>query len=202
MEVNVSASCVVVSVVEDVHVADASLDPARELMSERRATFSAFVESRLGDLYRLASVILGDPVEAQDAVHDALERAWRGWGQLQDAARLDAWVSRILVNECRDRLRQRRRRPVTDISDMLSASLSGPDDLRAAIDRDELGRAFAALGPDHQIAIVLRFYADLTVDQIAMRVGAPAGTVKSRLHHALAAMNAELARTGAREAIR
>ena len=53
------------------------------------------------------------------------------------------------------------------------------------------------LNTDQQIAVALRFYADLTVDQIAERVGAPTGTVKSRLHHAMAAMNAELVRARA-----
>jgi RNA polymerase sigma factor (sigma-70 family) len=200
--VNVPRSAVVVLGVEELQLADATVDPGRPRSSERRATFALFVDTRLGELYRLASVILGDPAESEDAVHDALERAWRSWPRLQNPDRFDAWVSKILVNECRDRLRRRRRRPVTDISESLAATLPGPDDLRVTIDRDEVGRAFATLGPDHQIAIVLRFYADLTVDQIAARVGAPTGTVKSRLHHALAAMNAELVRGAAAEAAR
>ena len=51
--------------------------------------------------------------------------------------------------------------------------------------RMEIGRAFAALNADQRAVVVLRYWADLTVDQIAERVGAPSGTVKSRLHHAL-----------------
>ena len=160
----------------------------------RELAFVRFAESRLADHYRIAAVILGDPTEAQDAVHDAFERAWRAGPTLRDPARFDAWVGRILMNECRDRLRRRSRRPVTDISGSLSETLAAPDQLRNAIDRDEIGPAFAALNPDQQIVIALRFYADLTVDQIAERVNAPVGTVKSRLHHALAAMHAELAR--------
>ena len=160
----------------------------------RETAFARFVESRLADHYRIAAVILGDPIEAQDATHDALAQAWRGRDVLRDVDRLDAWVGRILVNECRDRIRRRRRRPVTDISEEVSISLAAPDQLKSAADRDEIGRAFAVLNADQQIAVALRFYADLTVDQIAERVGAPAGTIKSRLHHAMAAMNAELVR--------
>ncbi len=161
----------------------------------RELAFVRYVDARLGEHYRLATVILGDPMDAQDAVHDAFERAWLAGPTLRDVDRFDAWVARIVVNECRDRLRRRSRRPVTDISEHLNDMLVAPDELRSAIDRDEIGRAFAALNPDQQIAIALRFYADLTVEQIAERVSAPAGTVKSRLHHALAALNAELART-------
>ncbi len=51
--------------------------------------------------------------------------------------------------------------------------------------RDELERAFTRLDPDHAVVVVLRFYADLTVPQIAIRLGIAEGTVKSRLHHAL-----------------
>ena len=172
-----------------------AVEPEAVATDARELAFVRFVETRLAEHYRLAAVILGDPIDAQDAVHDAFERAWRAGPTLRDLGRFDAWVGRILVNECRDRLRRRSRRPVTDISERLSEMLSAPDQLRSAIDRDEIERAFASLNPDQQIAIALRFYADLTVDQIAERVSAPVGTVKSRLHHALAAMNAELART-------
>jgi len=161
----------------------------------REIKFLVFVESRLLEHYRLAAVILGNTVEAEDAVHDAIERAWRGWPTLHDVERFDAWVSRIVVNECRDRMRRRQRRPaVTDISGSIGESLVAPDQLGASADRDEIGRAFAALNPDQQIAVALRYYADLTVEQIAERVGVPAGTIKSRLHHGLALMNSELVR--------
>ena len=170
-------------------------EPATDATDARERAFTQFVESRLADHYRIAAVILGDPTEAQDAVHDAFERAWRAGQTLRDLGRFDAWVGRILVNECRDRLRRRSRRPVTDISDRISQTIAAPDQLRTAVDRDEIEGAFGALNPDQQITIALRFYADLTIDQIAERTGTPVGTVKSRLHHALTAMNAELARS-------
>jgi RNA polymerase sigma factor (sigma-70 family) len=174
----------------------ATTEPNVRAGDAREIAFLVFVESRLLEHYRLAAVILGNTAVAEDAVHDAIERAWRGWATLQDVERFDAWVGRIVVNECRDRIRRRQRRPaVTDISGSIGASLVAPDELGASADRDEIGRAFAALNPDQQIAVALRYYADLTIEQIAERVGAPAGTIKSRLHHALALMNAELVRT-------
>jgi RNA polymerase sigma factor (sigma-70 family) len=179
---------------DDLQVGGTTLKRTAGTADEREVTFVRFVESRLAQHYRLAAVLLGDLVDAEDAVHDAVERAWRGWERLQDLDHFDAWVGRILVNECRDRLRRRRRRPVVNISDSIGDRLIAPDQLQVTSDRDEIGRAFAVLNPDQRIAVALRFYADLTVDQIALRVGVPAGTVKSRLHHALAAMNAELVR--------
>jgi RNA polymerase sigma-70 factor (ECF subfamily) len=59
------------------------------------------------------------------------------------------------------------------------------DPERAALDRDALGRALSALDPDMRIVVILRFWMDLTVDDIAERLGIPAGTVKSRLHSSM-----------------
>ena len=59
--------------------------------------------ARLTRAYRLAGIVLGDPSEAQDAVHEAALQAWRHWHELRDPARFDAWFDRILVNQCRDR---------------------------------------------------------------------------------------------------
>ncbi|MFN8622791.1 MAG: sigma-70 family RNA polymerase sigma factor [Chloroflexota bacterium] len=171
-------------------VATAAAAPVR-----REDAFGAFVEAHLAEQYRLATVILGDATEAQDATHDAFEQAWRHWPDLRDPTRLEAWFGRILVNTCRDHLRRRKRHPVTELTDATAAALPGADELRRPADRDEIGRAFAVLNPDQRLVVVLRFYADLTVDQIAERVDAPAGTVKSRLHHALAALNTALAGT-------
>jgi RNA polymerase sigma-70 factor (ECF subfamily) len=158
----------------------------------REAVFVAFAGRRLAESYRLAAVILGDPSEAQDATHDAFELAWRRWDTLRDPGRLDAWFGRILINVCRDRLRQRKRRTVRDVSLELGESIAAGDAFRGSVDRDEIARAFARLNEDQRLVVVLRFYADLPLEAIAERVGAPLGTVKSRLHYALAELNAAL----------
>jgi RNA polymerase sigma-70 factor (ECF subfamily) len=66
------------------------------------------------------------------------------------------------------------------------------DGSQSAADRDELGRALEALNPDQRIVVVLRFWADLTVDAIAERLGVPPGTVKSRLHNSLNVLRSAL----------
>lgn len=94
------------------------------------------------------------------------------------------------MNTCRDRLRSRARRPIQSLD--LGSLPSVPDGSQAAASRDELGRALASLNPDQRIVIVLRFWADLTVEDIADRLGVPAGTVKSRLHNSLRALRSSL----------
>ncbi len=122
------------------------------------------------------------PAEAQDATHDAFVQAWRKWETLRDQSRFEPWFDRILVNTCRNRLRSTRRL-ATDIS--AEVALATGDHAGSVEDRDVIGAAIAALSPDHQVVVALRYYRDLTVDDIARRLGVPSGTVQSRLHYAL-----------------
>jgi RNA polymerase sigma-70 factor (ECF subfamily) len=152
--------------------------------------FAALTRRHVDGAFRLAWAILGSTADAEDAVQDAFSLAWRKRSSLRDPARFDAWFARILVNVCRERLRARARSRVREV-----AVAAGPDtgDQPGAqgLDigvRGEIGGALAGLDPDHRIVVVLRYWADLTVDEIADRVGIPAGTVKSRLHYALRAL--------------
>jgi len=76
-----------------------------------------------------------------------------------------------------------RRWTTTDISD--EVALAAGDAFGQSLDREVVGGAIATLSADHQVVIALRFYRDLTIDQIAARLGIPPGTVQSRLHYAL-----------------
>ena len=148
----------------------------------RDAAFVRLADEHLDKAYRLARAILRDPAEAQDATHDAFVQAWLKWGTLRDPSRFESWFDRILVNTCRNRIRSTRWQ-ATDIS--AEVALATGDQTGRVEDRDVIGAALAALSPDHQILIALRYYRDLTVDDIARRLGVPAGTVRSRLHYAL-----------------
>jgi RNA polymerase sigma-70 factor (ECF subfamily) len=154
----------------------------------RARTFERLLDRRALDrAYRIARLILGDPTEAEDATHDAALAAWRRFAELRDQDRFEAWFGRILVNACRDRFRARRHLPISvEASGVDSLDGRGTRDPGDALARRELlAGAIRSLSPEQREVIVLRFYADLTVDQIAERTGARAGTVKSRLHYAL-----------------
>jgi RNA polymerase sigma-70 factor, ECF subfamily len=148
----------------------------------RDAAFVRLADEHLDRAYRLARAILRDPVEAQDATHDAFVQAWRKWETLRDPGKFEPWFDRILVNVCRNRMRSSRRQAI-DISN--EVALATGDHTGQAEDRDLLAAAIAALSPDHQVVVALRYYRDLTVDDIARRLGIPSGTVQSRLHYAL-----------------
>ncbi len=161
-------------------------------IEEPADAFAFLTRHEVDRAYRHAWAILGNDEDAQDATQDALTVAWQRRDTLRDDDRLEAWLSRILINKCRDRLRARARtrervRPIE-----LVVLPSVADGSRATADRDELGRALVALNPDQRIVVVLRFWADLTVEAIAERLGVPVGTVKSRLHHSLKTLRSTL----------
>jgi RNA polymerase sigma-70 factor (ECF subfamily) len=162
----------------------------------RADTRERFLRQAGGELdraWRLAGLILGDRHDAEDATQEALVRAWRGLDSLRDPGGFQAWFDRILVNVCRDRIRDARRHPVLDISDGLAPEPAARVDVESSVARsDELRRGLARLDADRRIAIVLRYYLDLSVAEVAARVGVPAGTVKSRLHYGLREMGVSL----------
>lgn len=172
---------------EDLQAAATNLDAARI------AAFEQLVDERLDASYRLARLILRNAQEAEDATHDAFARAWRDLHRLRDPDRLEAWFGRILANACRDRLRRRRTRS-HDALDHAAARATPDDPHRQVEERDALERAFEELNADQRIAVVLRYYGDLPVDEVARRMGAPVGTVRSRLHYALRHLRGALER--------
>jgi len=150
----------------------------------RARAFAGIVDRRALDAaYRYATLILGDRADAEDATHDAALTAWRRFAELRDPARFDAWFGRILVNACRDRLRVRRRAVQATFDPETAGPWSDPTDAIAGL--HALAGAIRTLSTDHREVVALRFYFDLTVDQIADRTGVGPGTVKSRLHYAL-----------------
>ena len=140
--------------------------------------------------YRLAGFILGDACEAQDAIQDSLVKAWRNWSSLRNPDAFEAWFERIVVNQCRDRLRRHRTLRMVDLE--AAEDIAGDDEFRSMLVQDQVAAAVSRLSPDQRIVIALRFWHDLTLEQVAERLGLPLGTVKSRLHYSLRALRQEL----------
>jgi RNA polymerase sigma factor (sigma-70 family) len=156
-------------------------------------TFVDQAERVLDDAYRLAGYLLGDSTEAQDAVQDALTRSWQAFATLRDQERFEPWFDRILVNICRDRLRKRRGVRIEELDEDLSVFTDDP--FKAAIARNEVASLLHVLNPDQRVVVALRFWRDLSLQQIADLLGVPLGTVQSRLHYALRALRDEADRT-------
>jgi RNA polymerase sigma-70 factor (ECF subfamily) len=154
----------------------------------------------LNRAYRIAGLLLGNAHDAEDATQDALLRAWSSAASQRDPARFDAWFDRILVNACRDRLRRRGRIRFIDLEG--HASLASADPFGELLDRDDVLRRLTALDDDLRLVVVLHYWGDLRLEDLAERVGWPIGTVKSRLNRALTKLRQGLEPAGATEADR
>lgn len=121
-----------------------------------------------------------DAEAAEDAVQNALLRAWRDLGTLRDPERFDAWLARIVSRAALDEARRRRRWSLAPHVPWLR---EGRAETSSIDERERLARAFGLLTPEHRLVLALRFYLDLGLPEIAEATGVPLGTVKSRLHY-------------------
>ena len=156
-----------------------------------QAAFVDLIRVRGGRFFAIAHRILRDVDRAEDALQEALVIAWRDLPSLRDPDRFDAWVHRLLTHVCIAEAGRERKR----ISNLYVLSVdepAAPDDLLTIADRDQLDRGFRRLTPDERALLVLRHYVGYEPSEIADVLGLPAGTVRSRLHHAHRAMRAAL----------
>lgn len=154
------------------------------------AAFEVLAAAETGRLYAFARIVLGDAHQAEDAVQDALIRAWRGLPELRDPELWHAWLHRLIVNACTDQGRRRVRQSAEVRWVRDEAALGDP--ARSIDDHDQLDRGFRRLKPDQRAAVVLHFYLGLTVPEVADALGVPVGTAKSRIHYAVGALRAAL----------
>ncbi|HEV2798431.1 MAG TPA: SigE family RNA polymerase sigma factor [Nocardioides sp.] len=150
--------------------------------------FDSWVAARGPALLRLAYVLTGNGVDAEDVVQDALSRALPRWSRISTVEDPDAYVRRMVVNAHVSRWRKVRRRevPVEVVHDRPVPPGVGAED------RDRLWRACRALPADQRTAVVLRFYEDLDYAEIAALTGVREGSVRSRVSRGIAAMRHEL----------
>lgn len=159
------------------------------------SAFQALAERELPRLYRLARRLVGG--EAEDAVQDALLKAYRGYTKLEDEAAGPAWLTAILVNCCRDRTRARSRRPqeleLDELEEFsLYRKIAGEDpfpysdslhlDFLQQFGREDVRSVLAGLAERYRVPLVLCYCEGYHVKEVAYFLGVPLGTMLARLH--------------------
>jgi RNA polymerase sigma-70 factor (ECF subfamily) len=163
------------------------------LRAERgdRGAFAALAAASIDRCYALAYRILRDADLAHDAVQGALLSAWQDLPNLRDPDRFDAWLTRLVVNACYGESR-RERRWKAKLRLISTDHPTLPDSAISIADRDELERAFRRLPARQRAVVVLHHYHGLALADVAETLGIPAGTARSRLHHATRQLRAAI----------
>ena len=155
--------------------------------------FALLVDQHYGRCARLAYRILGNREDAEEAVQDAFLRAYRALGGYEDRERFVAWLTRILVNQCRTlRARTERHDAVfgDDVDPDYAARYSGGDTTDNGW--PDLDAALAKLPADQREAVVLRYSDDLTYEEMARVTGAGESALKMRVQRAFVRLRALL----------
>lgn len=137
---------------------------------------------------RLAYLLTGNHAEAEDLVQDAFVRVAVRLADLRDPSRFPSYLNRTLVTMAASRHRRRKTEKVA-----LQRSVSLERQAYASADSDgHLWLTLQTLPARQRAAIVLRFYQDLTEDQISEAMNCPRGTVKSLIFRGLRSMRTSL----------
>jgi len=163
----------------------------RRCQAGDKEAFRMLVEQHKNVLFGTAYLITQDRVQAEDAVQCALVQMWKHLPSTRLHGRIKAWLIRIVINEVKQQSRKKR---IPTVSlDQVSEIADCPDEAGIAVIRDEehqlLRNALDRLPPEQRETVMLRYFSELSVPEIAAIMKQREGTIKSRLSRALDHLN-------------
>ena len=167
-----------------------------------QGAFRTLVEGYLPVAWRICRILLADRGMAEDALQDAWIDVWTALPRVDVRRPFRPWLLTVVANRCRMAAR-RRRVPTIPLDAALAEQLHGVDSIAYELElrdryQDEVTRhaalqtALSTLSRDQRQLLALRYQAELELGEIALVIGAPIGTVKSRLHRTLATLRTQL----------
>ncbi len=163
--------------------------PAAAVTDRRDRAVAALFDAHYAGLCRLATLLLDDPGQAEEAVQEAFLRTFVGWRRLRHPEHAGAYLRAAVVNQCRSRGRRR----VTEQRGNRTV-WAGTEDEADSPDIERAGDVLVVLDAVRTLparqreAVVLRYYADLSEADVAHALGCSVGTVKSQLSKARATL--------------
>lgn len=161
------------------HVLDA---PQATTAEPRERAFTKLMRSLREPAFRLALAMLNDSHEAEDVVQDAFVIAWRKFHTLNDPARARAWFLGVVANECRN---ARRRWWRVDVRLGIPVQLTVASGVDGALAGADLRRAISRLRHKDQVVVVLYFYLDMPLSEVAETVGSSLPATRARLYRSI-----------------
>ena len=159
----------------------------------------------LVDLYRdvvfgTAYLMTGNRSLAEEQMQEAFLAAWRGINGFEVGRPFKPWLVRILVNRV---LAQQRKHTLPTVSldglDLSNQSVDPAEEVESLDRRMAVRRALSGLNQEHRQVVILRYFAGLTVPEVAQATGQREGTIKSRIHRALNRLRDQLSEVTAGE---
>ncbi|MFB3739676.1 MAG: sigma-70 family RNA polymerase sigma factor [Candidatus Velamenicoccus archaeovorus] len=151
-----------------------------------RGRFEALYEGEFASVFRTAYLITGDRQEALDLAQEAFVRAYERWRSVRDLRNPAAWLQRVVANLALSAERRRHvtRRRAPRIASEAARSMHPSD--------PDLMEALRRLSPAQRTVIVLRYYTDQSIQQVADALGKRPGTITALASQGLARLRAEL----------
>ena len=153
-------------------------------------TFAELLRPLIEPGFRLALGMLHDSGAAEDAVQEASFTAWRKLARIQDRGRLRPWFLGVVANNCRN---ARRRKWVADVRLGLPEQLSVVSGEERSLRGTDLRRALARLRHEDRLVVVLYFYLDMPLEDVAAVAGSSVGAARARLYRSIQRLRPELA---------
>ena len=163
------------------------------------AAFEAIFHRYKDLIFKTAFSLMGNSQDAEDVLQEVFIKVYKSVGNFQGGeTEFKAWLRRTTINQC---LSNRRRQKPSRSFDQLSDEGFDPSPSESSIspeilclakeEREEVQRIIRCLDEKHYVAMVLRYYLDLSYKEIAEALQIPVGTVRSRLHNAIKTIRRE-----------
>lgn len=136
-------------------------------------------------LFRICYALLPERADRDDAIQEALIKAWRRRGTLRDSALFEAWLTRIAINECKNILRRTKYAPTAELDESIPAPRDASPD-------PALRDALRSLDFKLRLPVVLHYADGYTIAETARILGVPTGTIKHRLQRARTILKEQL----------
>lgn len=152
--------------------------------------FFMLVTMQKEQLYRIALAYLKNEQEALEAIQEVTFRAYKNIKKVREAQYFKTWLTRIMLNYCADEVKRKKRfLPKDDVSNRLG--ITEENDNRLSMEA-----AIGKLEPKLQEVVILKYFQDMTIEQIAEILGHPSGTIKTWLNKALQNLRKQLTKEG------
>jgi RNA polymerase sigma-70 factor (ECF subfamily) len=159
----------------------------RRCQAGDKEAFCMLIEQHSKMLFGTAYLMTRDRGLAEDAVQEALVKIWKHLPSLRLHGSLKAWFLRIVVNEVKQQFRKRQipTVPLEQVSELTADPGEAETELVRHEEHQHLKQALGMLPLEQREAVILRYFSDLTVPEVAAVMGQREGTIKSRLSRAL-----------------